>query len=234
MDAHIAACDQCAAAIASLLVDAATVRGWLQRAAFEEALPDAGPPGYADAGCRRPTSTSMPMPLRGPRCSRASLPRLPGLRTRRTPTAHGQTPAAHGSARVAAPRRGHHRRCRCARRGHTHTPRRRHCGHPGDGRRRACRTAAFTGPGAEAAGPRRSARRSSGSCRRPASSPSASKPHRRWVAAHPVRAGGQEAVLRLSDGSASAPSLPQLAFRSTTRQATSAAIRSTCPPPSPA
>jgi hypothetical protein len=50
MDAHIATCDQCAAAIASLLVDAATVRGWLQRAAFEEALPDAGPPGYADAG----------------------------------------------------------------------------------------------------------------------------------------------------------------------------------------
>jgi hypothetical protein len=40
-DAHIAACDRCADAAGRLRADAATVRGWLERAAFEDMLPDA-------------------------------------------------------------------------------------------------------------------------------------------------------------------------------------------------
>jgi hypothetical protein len=40
-DAHVGACTRCAAALAQLRDDAATVRGWLERAAFEDALPPA-------------------------------------------------------------------------------------------------------------------------------------------------------------------------------------------------
>jgi hypothetical protein len=39
--AHVAECARCAAALAQLRDDAATVRGWLDRAAFEDALPPA-------------------------------------------------------------------------------------------------------------------------------------------------------------------------------------------------
>jgi hypothetical protein len=39
--AHVGACTRCAAALAQLRDDAATVRGWLDRAAFEDALPPA-------------------------------------------------------------------------------------------------------------------------------------------------------------------------------------------------
>jgi hypothetical protein len=40
-DAHVRACTRCAEALAKLRDDAATVRGWLDRAAFEDALPPA-------------------------------------------------------------------------------------------------------------------------------------------------------------------------------------------------
>jgi hypothetical protein len=42
-DAHIAACGRCADAVRRLRADAATVRSWLERAAFEDTLPEAAP-----------------------------------------------------------------------------------------------------------------------------------------------------------------------------------------------